>query len=120
MVKMTCTLDCGQNGVCEVNHEKGTQKCICNDGWTGEVCEIDLNEDNDDLSNAEILLIVSFVVVGFGLSVYVCRRVCRRSSNIDTTFHSANDLELNQGNTGSYTNPSIPTGGHVTGDNEIL
>ncbi|XP_053312888.1 vitamin K-dependent protein S isoform X2 [Spea bombifrons] len=40
-------LPCNKDGYQECVDEKGTFKCICKPGWSGELCDIDINECDD-------------------------------------------------------------------------
>lgn len=35
---------CHKDAVCDTSPIDGTYKCICNPGWTGADCDVDINE----------------------------------------------------------------------------
>ena len=46
--KVMCHSSCGQGGICESHEESSMTICLCKDGWSGEWCDKDDEDDSVD------------------------------------------------------------------------
>ena len=70
---------CGTNGICEADPEAGYVRCLCDNGWTGDICEEEMDEIIVvDQSHPGLLAAIIICIILLGIAIVLSAVLCHK------------------------------------------
>lgn len=72
---------CSGKGICVADPNAGKSKCLCDDYWSGDFCDVESPYDVDKVSSSHgemitaVVVCIVLLVIAIGVSLYLCHRI---------------------------------------------